>query len=236
MPGEPLAASAKSNEEFLSVWTGSDAGLLDRLLDFYPASPVQTILDCTYNAGRIWKGSRFRGLITSMDIDPAHEPDLIDDNRIMGEVPDKSFDVVVYDPPHVPNQGRDRSKDFQKRFGLTSRAGKADGYSLDSHHQAVLVQCRRVLKPGGLVLAKIADYVHNHTFHWSSHNFVAACRTVGLTPCDCLVKVRAGPIQDPRWQTRHHARRCHVYWIVVRNANTCERRTPRRQPDSGAKS
>ena len=30
---------------------------------------------------------------------------------------DESFDVVVYDPPHIPNHGLDRTKDFNRRFG-----------------------------------------------------------------------------------------------------------------------
>jgi hypothetical protein len=36
------------------------------------------------------------------------------------------------------------------------------------------------------------------------------------------VKVRKGPIVDPKWQTAHHARRRHSYWLVFRKSNKCE--------------
>jgi SAM-dependent methyltransferase len=122
-----------------------------------------------------------------------------------------------YDPPHVPNQGKDKKKDFVDRFGLTQSAGKAQGWSLGHMHLPVLMECRRVLRPGGLVLAKICDYVHNHRFQWAVFDFVAAVRAAGMTPCDRIVKVRKGPIMDPKWKNRHHARRCNVDWVVVRN-------------------
>ncbi|HYP28127.1 MAG TPA: hypothetical protein VE262_15540 [Blastocatellia bacterium] len=32
------------------------------------------------------------------------------------------FDVVVFDPPHIPNQGKDQSEDFNTRFGLVMKS------------------------------------------------------------------------------------------------------------------
>src|SRR5437764_9359024 len=64
-----------------SVWEGSDAELIEAMLKFYPTIPPLPILDATYNAGRMWKGSKRR--VTSMDIDPQYKPDIIGDNREM---------------------------------------------------------------------------------------------------------------------------------------------------------
>src|SRR4029077_10064457 len=97
-----------------SVWTGDDAELLERMLRFYPRRPPRRIVDVTVNAGRFWRGSRRR--VLGMDVDPRHSPSLVGDNMAMPFRSD-TVDVLVYDPPHVPNQGRDRAKDFTRRFG-----------------------------------------------------------------------------------------------------------------------
>jgi len=85
------------------------------MLDFYPHTRPAAILDATVNRGRFWAGSTRP--VTGLDIDPGYGPDVVGDNRAM-PFADGSFDVVVYDPPHVPNQGRDARKDFRARFGL----------------------------------------------------------------------------------------------------------------------
>src|SRR5260370_29801165 len=108
-----------------SVWFGTDAELLEKLLEFYPRKPPKCILDATVNAGRFWNGSH-RSVI-GLDIDPSHGPDVAGDNRRM-PFKDRCFDVVVYDPPHIPNQGKDRTKDFNSRFGLVLRSPAKNDY------------------------------------------------------------------------------------------------------------
>ena len=212
------------SKEMSSVWEGDDTSFLDAALEFYPSQPVERILDCTINEGRFWKGSLFRCRVTGMDINPDHRPDIVDDNRVMAAVKDATFDVVVYDPPHVPNQGMDRQKDFCRRFGLGGKAGKETAYGFAHDYRQVAAQARRVLKPGGLFLAKVIDYVHNHRYHWALFDLVQAVQTAGMTPCDLVIKVRKGPIIDPKWKTRHHARRRHAYWLIARNSSCCERK------------
>jgi SAM-dependent methyltransferase len=202
-----------------SVWYNDDKSFLEQALDFYPHRQVTSILDCTVNRGRFWKDSKYKTLVTGMDINPIYGPALVDDNRVMSTVADGSFDVVVYDPPHLPNQGGDKAKDFRDRFGLGE---KSSTYSLSHDFPAVLSQVKRVLKDDGLCLAKVTDYVHNHRYRWVLLDLVQAVRSAGMTPCDLLVKVRKGPIMDPKWKTRHHARKCHSYWVAIRNSHSCE--------------
>ena len=97
-----------------SVWNGDDAELLERILDFYPRREPELILDATVNGGRFWRGSGRP--VLGMDIDAKHRPAVLGDNTVM-PFADESFDVVVYDPPHIPNHGLDRTKDFNRRFG-----------------------------------------------------------------------------------------------------------------------
>lgn len=202
-----------------SVWYGDDPELLEQLLDFYPRRKPQRILDATVNGGRFWRGST-RPVI-GMDIDPQHRPRLVADNLAM-PFRDSSFDVVVYDPPHIPNQGRDKQKDFNIRFGLVQRSSKENHYTFTHTFPPFLREAYRVLGSEGILLAKITDYVHHHQYQWAHIELINAARDVGFRPCDCIVKVRKGPIIDPKWKTAHHSRRQHCYWLIFRKSNKCE--------------
>jgi hypothetical protein len=203
-----------------SVWLGEDdAELIERMLAFYPRSEPRLILDATVNSGRFWRGSK-RPVI-GLDINPCHRPVVCADNSSM-PFPDGAFDVVVYDPPHVPNQGRDRSKDFGARFGLGGRSAKENGYSFAHTYPAFVREAWRVLEKEGILLCKIADYVHNHRYQWAHVELIVAAQSVGFTACDCIIKVRKGPIVDPKWKVAHHSRRQHCYWIIFRKSDRCE--------------
>jgi SAM-dependent methyltransferase len=217
---ERRASRGRSGYQALpSVWEGTDAELLERMLDFYPRRTPKSILDATVNKGRFWQGSSRP--VTGLDIDPAHDPDYVGDNRDM-PFQDKSFDVVVYDPPHIPNQGKDKSKDFNSRFGLVLKSSVDQGYNFSHMYPPFVKEAYRVLKPEGVLFCKIADYVHGHRFQWAHIALIEAGVDVGFTACDCIVKLRKGPIIDPKWKNAHHARRRHCYWIVFRKSTKCE--------------
>jgi len=202
-----------------SVWFGSDAELLEKMLCFYPHKAPTDILDATINAGRFWRGSRRK--IVGMDINPSFDPDIHADNCNM-PCSDGSFDVVVYDPPHIPNQGKDRSKDFNDRFGLILKSSADNGYNLSHTFRPFLREGYRVLRDKGVLFCKIADYIHGHRHQWAHVELINAAIEVGFTACDCIIKVRKGPITDPKWKKAHHARRQHCYWIVLRKSDKCE--------------
>lgn len=218
-PGNGAPHKPSAYQPLPSVWEGTDAELLERMLDFYPHRTPEKILDATINKGRFWEGSRRP--VTGLDIDPAHKPDYVGDNRDM-PFEDQSFDVVVYDPPHVPNQGKDKSKDFNTRFGLVLKSSNDEGYNFSRLYPPFVKEAFRVLKPEGLLFCKIADYVHGHRFQWAHIALIEAAVAVGFTACDCIIKLRKGPIIDPKWKKAHHARRQHCYWIIFRKSNKCE--------------
>lgn len=214
--------SERAYQPLSSVWGGTDAALLEELFRFYAAIPVEPILDATHNAGRFWKGSQRQ--VVSMDIDPQHAPSIIGDNREMKGVPDKHFGVVVFDPPHVGPQGRDKSaKRFDVDFGATFECGKAQDWTLSYLYPPFLAQARRVLKPDGLLLAKITDMVNNHRSKWPHCDFMQMATVAGFTVCDLIVKVRNGPMVSTRWKDAKHARKRHCFWIICRNGTACER-------------
>jgi SAM-dependent methyltransferase len=215
-PNDPAPATYKP---LTSIWDGTDAALLELMLDFYARQRPERILDSTINTGRFWVRSE-RSVI-GLDINPKFRPDVIADNRRQ-PFKDCCFDVVVYDPPHIPNQGSDQSKDFNTRFGLILKSSAENGYNFTHLYRPFLREAFRVLRPEGVLFCKIADYIHNHRYQWAHLEFVRAAVDVGFCACDCIVKVRKGPILDPKWKTAHHARRQHCYWLVFRKSSKCE--------------
>jgi SAM-dependent methyltransferase len=201
------------------TWEGTDAELMERMLEFYPRKRPKLILDATKNTGRFWVGSK-RNVI-GVDINPKFKPDVVADNRRL-PFKDRWFDVVVYDPPHIPNQGSDRSKDFNTRFGLVLKSSADNGYNFTHLYPPFVREALRVLKHEGVLFCKIADYVHNHRYQWAHLELVRAAVDVGFCACDCIIKIRKGPIVDPKWKTAHHARRQHCYWLVFRKSGRCE--------------
>lgn len=207
-----------------SVWEGSDGELLDAMLDFYPALSPHPILDATYNTGRIWQGSKWAKRVVSMDIDPQYDPKIVADNREMKGVRSRHYGVVVYDPPHVGPQGRDKSvKRFDVDFGATMECGREHNWTLSYLYPPFLAQAKRVLKPEGLLLAKITDMVNNHRSKWAHVDFIRMAEEAGFTVCDLIVKVRSGPMVSSKWKLAHHARKRHCFWIICRNSDRCEK-------------
>jgi hypothetical protein len=205
-----------------SIWEGDDAELIEAMLQFYPTIVPEPILDSTYNGGRFWKGSKRN--VWSMDIDPRYKPMIVGDNRKMAGVPSAKFGTVIYDPPHVGPQGRDKSvKRFDVDFGATMECGKQHGWTLSYLYPPFLVQAKRVLKLNGLLLAKITDMVNSHKSRWAHCDFMRMAEEAGFTVCDLIVKVRRGPMMSNKWETAHHARKRHCFWIVCRNSERCER-------------
>jgi hypothetical protein len=209
----------ESYQPLPSVWEGDDSDLLELMLNFYPRTEPKMILDATINRGRFWLGSQ-RPVI-GLDINFHYRPHVMGDNMQMPFRQD-TFDVVVYDPPHIPNQGKDRLKDFNLRFGLGLKSPKENGYNFSHLYPAFVQEAYRVLKREGILLCKITDYIHHHRYQWAHVEIILAASEVGFKPCDCIIKIRKGPIIDPRWKKAHHTRRHHCYWLIFRKSNKCE--------------
>ena len=202
-----------------SVWEGEDAELLEKMLQFYPKTQPGRLLDATANSKRFWKHST-RPVI-GMDIELRYRPEVLGTSLSM-PFKGQSFDVVVYDPPHVPNQGKDKQKDFGVRFGLGSKSSANTNYNFSHTFPPFVEEAYRVLKHQGVLLCKITDYVHNHRMQWAHIDLIQAATAVGFYACDCIIKVRKGPIIDTRWKVAHHARKQHCYWLVFRKSDRCE--------------
>ena len=104
----------------------------------------------------------------------------------------------------------------------TCHFATAQGYNFSHLYLPFVHEAYRLLKSEGVLLCKIADYVHNHRMQWAHVDLIQAAATAGFCVCDYIVKIRKGPIVDPKWQVAHHARRHHCYWLVFRKSEKCE--------------
>lgn len=207
-----------------TVLIGRDKEVIPILLEIHCAVSSPVILDCTYNCGKMWKGTDFNPL--KMDIDKSLELDVCGDFTKM-PFSNSCLDVIVFDPPHLPiaAASENSSKKYEKMYGITSDRGVGrDGDNVSEMFEPFLLEAKRVLKKNGVIFAKIADLIHNHRYQWQQVDFINAVRKVGMTPCDMMIKCdpSAGSLNSSKWKNVKHLRKSHCYWIVVRNSLRCE--------------
>lgn len=218
-----LQASLFSTPGAPPVWstsftTGPDAVCLDTLIGLHAvAAPV--ILDATFGHGAMWVGSAYAPDLT-MDIRDLPRVTNWDDFTVMRTVEDESVDVIVFDPPHLPNAAASAGSSgiWRDRYGITDGDPRRAGDSIAPLFLPFLLQAHRVLRPAGIVLAKIADIIHNHQYQWQMCAFVEKAREALFHPCDLMVRVdpRGANLKSSKWKRQEHLRHAHVYWIVAR--------------------
>ena len=206
-----------------SVVIGKDREVIPTILSVH-AVPNPVILDACHNKGVMWKNSGYTPDRT-LDIDPSMGTSEVGDFRAMPYA-DSSFDVIAFDPPHLPNaSGSAGSSGIEaKQYGLTGNHDYGEGDNVSPAFAPFLTEARRVLRPNGIIIAKISDLVHNHKYQWQHVDFIQAVRdTTGMTACDVIVKAdpAAGNLSSSKWVNVRHFRRGHCFWIVVRKGR-CE--------------
>lgn len=208
---------------------GNDRDALKVLMQVH-GKPDAEVLDCTHNSGKMWRGIRDDYNLSTMDIDPIHATDYVGDFRDLATVVgDRKFDVLVFDPPHLPTASASKNSSgiYRERFGLTDGDDTGrDGDNVSQLFRPFFQQAAQVLRPDGIALCKIIDLVHNHRYQWQHIDMIMAARLENMTPCDMLVKIEpcSGNLKSSKWQNVYHLRRNHCFWIVVRNSLKCERR------------
>jgi hypothetical protein len=205
----------------LSVMEARDPEVLSLMLKFYSFEQAR-VLDVTANTRKMWKGADWSGTVTFCDVDDSVGADFVADFRSL-PFADGSFDVIVFDPPHLPLAAASPQSMTQmvEDYGL-SKSVHADNIS--EFFSPFLKEALRVLSADGLIFAKLKDFVHNHKYQWSLVDFVSAVRLqAGLTPCDLIVKKDpcGGNLKSSKWVNAHHVRNSHCWWVVVRKGK-CE--------------
>ena len=184
------------------------------------------VLDPTFGRGKWWTKFRPENLTTH----DRYTLDGVDFRDLPHE--DDSFDAVTFDPPYVCPGGLKTSKiaDMHDRYGLASGTQEAErDFSTPAELQVVidagLAECHRVVKPGGLVLAKCKDYVTSGKLWIGTHWTLCAGLALGF---ECVDRFEHVGAPGPQSQTRQvHARRNLSTLFVLRKA-----RGPRSRADS----
>lgn len=206
-----------------SVLVGKDNEVIPILLELH-AIENPYILDCTYNTGKMWKNLNYN--VHKMDINSNYEVDTVGDFTKMPFEND-SFDVIVFDPPHLPANAasKNSSKIFEEKYGITNDIARK-GDNVSNLFPLFLLEAKRVLNKEGIVLAKIADLVHNHKYQWQHVDFINEVTKLNMTACDLMIKCdpSAGNLKSNKWKNFKHLRKAHCYWIVVRKSNRCEKK------------
>lgn len=218
---------------YTTVLNGKDYEVLEILISLHASSSQPVILDTTYGGGVMWKKCSFQpheridireeleGLTRVLDFSELHT------------VFQKEFDVIVFDPPHLPGDAANElsSSPMISYYGLKTMSKDSD--NVNHLFRNFLVSAKQVLNKEGIILAKIADLTHNHRYQWQHVDFINACFELEMQPCDLMIKVdpAGGNLKSSKWQNQYHLRKSHCYWIVVRHGGSCERK--RREVISG---
>ena len=173
--------------------------------------PDDLVVDVTYGKGNFWTVYRPDNLI-------AHDLHVGDgiDFRNLPEA-DASVDVVVFDPPYIPQGGRDTSttQDFLDRYGLQDVPKTTN--ELNLYIAEGIIEAKRVLKAGGRLFVKCMDYINGGRYVQGRHAVVSVALTWGLEQVDEFVHVSGcGP--QPGGRRQLHSRREHSFLCIFQKS------------------
>jgi SAM-dependent methyltransferase len=200
---------------------------LDELIAFYCDKPEPDILDPMCNKRRMWGKSEHLNSkkFVAMDINPSVRPDIVGDNTNT-PFADNSFDVIAYDPPHTGDQRKSKTE-FAAKYGIgvsTKNPETGKWGNLFHTYRPFLKEARRILRPEGILLVKLADVTHCAKFQFATAEFDIAATEFGFELLGNYILPRKGVIIDPKWKKAYHPRQNHCTWMVFKVAfiRTCE--------------
>lgn len=219
-PGAPQGGAARrrrivkngrpSNDLVLSAGTGGNDSVFPGILRLY-VRPGGTVADVTYGRGVFWKNVP-RGLYDVRATDIATGTDCRSLPYGDGEI-----DCVVLDPPYMHSPGgtaHSAHPAFERHYRNNGSGGQAGS----RYHQAVIdlyAEACRVLRDGGVLIAKCQDEVCANRQRFTHVELMEAYGRMGLVAEDLFVVVRRNRPGVSRMVRQVHARKNHSYFLVL---------------------
>ena len=175
-----------------------------RALAHFAFRDAHWALDVTYAHGGFWRDPLPPGLrLTTSNLDPSSAAELHLEFTATG-LPDDSFDLVVYDPPHVADGGR--TSIMAQRFGTVKGIA-----ALRETIEAGAREAWRIAAVG--ILVKVADHSHGGEFLIQS-DWVNAAISVPLYVV--LHAYRGGYLRDGKHRVQRVPRSNGAVYLAFR--------------------
>ena len=167
--------------------------------------------DMTFGNGAFWKG-RARPKYC-FDITPLHEG-VIEATSEMLPLEPSTLANAVFDPPFLTYVKAGRAHKDGK-VAMTARFGGYYTYDeLEDHYRGTISEAWRVLKPGGKLVFKCQDVIHNHRMHCTHVNVCNWAEYEGFRLLDLFILPAKSRMPGPQKGTQRHARVFHSYFLV----------------------
>jgi hypothetical protein len=200
-------ALAKNRLANSSIIYGDNSDLILRVCQLHLA-PEHSIADLTYGNGTFWRkvGPHIRSRVTASDL-----VTVAGARFDMRSTPyaDKSFDVVVLDPPYVHTANATHLTASRYNAHTTAAHSHDDIRALyrDGMKEAARIARRQIW-------VKCKDEIEGGRQCWSHIEIFEDAKAFGLYARDMFILIPSSAGITDRWRNQYHARKAHSYlWV-----------------------
>lgn len=188
---------------------GDNSDLIKTVASLYAVDPDISIADVTYGKGVFWKKCQHLDVTGSDLITTPERP--YDFRDLPYE--DKSFDIVVLDPPYIHSPG-DHMTDSRYQNAHTT-GGFLYGDIMELYRGG-MAQALRVARKQ--VWVKCKDQVQAGQQCWAHVDMHHEAKKLGMIGRDLFILIPKARTPSGRWTVQHHARKPMSYlWVFEIN-------------------
>jgi hypothetical protein len=167
--------------------------------------------DLTFGNGSFWK--KIDRPLICYDISPQKKGVVEADSRML-PLKAETLRNVVYDPPFLTYIKRGR-KHGEGKVAMAARFGGYYTYDeLLEDYRDTISEAYRVLVPGGHLVMKCQDIVHNHRLECTHYRSIMMAEIEGFRLKDLFVLPAKHRMPSPQKGIQRHARIWHCYFLV----------------------